>query len=81
MLLVVLLVHHVVSHVVGPLHCSKVNPFVCCCSFALLVAIIIACGLVKYYPHHHNLVSGDLLVRHVVVLLPLPSTHHCHLPF
>lgn len=76
-MLVVLLVHHVG----GPLHCSQVNPFVCCCSIALLVAIIITWGLVKYYPHHHNLGSGDLLVRHVVVLLPLPSTHHCHLPF
>jgi hypothetical protein len=46
----------------------------------LLVDTPIAYVLVKYYPHGHHLVGGELLVYHIIICLLLPSTHHHHLP-
>jgi hypothetical protein len=51
-----------------------------CYFFTMLVAIPIACILVRYYPHCHGLACGKLVVHHIVVHLPLLGTHHHHLP-
>ncbi len=43
------------------------------------IATFITSVLLRYYPHHHHLVGGVLVVHHVVHF-PLTSTHHCHFP-
>ncbi len=45
------------------------------CMFLLLIVTPITCVLVRYYPHHHCFVGGELVVHHVIVCFQLPSTH------
>lgn len=51
-----------------------------CYYIMLLVAIHVAYVLVKYYPHGHHLLGGELVVYHIIIRLSLRSTHHHHLP-
>ncbi len=83
-LLVLLLVCCIFVVTMGSWRCFQVLNWtpLCCfyCSFALLVATLITCVLVKYYPHQHHLANGKLVVHHVVVHVLFLGTHHCHLP-
>ncbi len=85
-LIVLLLVRSITTFVIVLLHYSQVptwNPL-CCCSFALFLCIA-SCYfyymcLGEVLPPSHHLVGGKLVVHWVTIHLPLPSTHHCHLP-
>jgi hypothetical protein len=48
--------------------------------FLLIIVSSIECALMGYYCYCHHSTNGKLVVHYVVVHLPLPSTHHHHLP-
>jgi len=87
-MLLVQLVHHIVGVAIGSscydVNVLLVNHIVPMYIHEPLVLFFLHCwllfSLVRYYPHHHCLEGGKLMVPCVIVCLSLLSNHHCHLP-